>query len=268
MIRKKRIILYGIVTACLAGLAVSSWNIVREQKPRAEAENAYEDIRRIAFPDADRKGVQTEDSGMTAVESRKAPDFAALKARNPDICGWVYVPGTDLDYPVVQGSDNEYYLNHTADRKQSVVGSVFMESRNQPGFTDDVTVLYGHHIKGGRMFSSLSGYKKQSFYESHPRLYLYTPEGNYRVELFAGRILDGEKDTFPLVFPDGETREEWIGEMMEAATFKSPVRPEAEERILVLCTCTYEYEDARFAVYGVMRSFDIENRDTGKENAG
>lgn len=222
-----------------------------------EAEADYERIRTAVFPNNtdDKKGI-----GEVSGE----PDLEALTSWNPDIRGWIYGLGTTIDYPIVQGTDNEYYLNHTADRKKNVIGSIFMESQNHGDFSDDVTVLYGHHIQRGRMFSSLSGYKKQAYYDKHPFMVLDTPEGRYRVELFAGQIIEGNRGGFPLIFANKEEREVWLERVISSSTFQSEISPGEDERILALCTCSYESQDARYVVYGVLRDEEEpEGRDIG-----
>lgn len=252
----RRVLLLGLTLSCLAGAVFCGWNFYQEMKPRVQAEQTYDQMRKRAFRES--AAVMDGDKDITAVDihRRNRPDFETLLQWNPDIAGWLWSPETDIDYPVVQGSDNDYYLNHTADGVTSIIGSIFMESQNRKEFQDDVTILYGHHIRGGRMFSSLSGYKKQSYYEEHPVLYLYTPDQNYRVELFAGEILDGQKGSFPLMFERADVREKWLEKLLVSSTFKSSVTVEEHERILALCTCSYEYNNARYAVYGVLRDME------------
>ena len=251
---KRKRLLYGLGLFCLAGAIICGVQLYREWMPRYQAESLYEQIRMTAFRKT--QGDQ-EKEGSAAERSRQnTPDFNALTAKNPDIKGWIYAPGTDIDYPIVQTADNDYYLNHTADQNQSVIGAIFMECKNRENFLDDVTVLYGHHIKGGRMFSSLSGYKTQSYYETHPEMVLYTPDKTYRVLLFAGQVIDGQTGKFPLIFGEAEEREEWLATLMNTSSFQGSVKPEEGERILALCTCSYEYNDARYVVYGVLRDLE------------
>lgn len=252
---KKRKLLYGLCLLLLAGAGFTGFRLYQELRPRMMAEQLYDQVRNSAFRIPESPGGEAE-QGVTV---RNRPDFAALRAWNPDIAGWIWGPGTDIDYPVVQGADNEYYLNRTVDGVKSVIGSIFMESKNRIDFSDDLTVLYGHHIREGRMFSSLSGFKKQAYYEEHPYMILYTPEQDYRVELFAGQVLNGRSGTFPLVFGAPEARKMWLDGILSSSTFKSRVAVGEAERLAALCTCSYEYQDARYVVYGVLRELEEEN---------
>lgn len=266
MNRGKKQLLYALCVVCTLGVATCGWRIYRELKPRSEAERFYVKVREQAFPRLRENSGDIAKMSGEMRETNKVPergrlDFDALRAVNPDICGWIYCPGTVIDYPVVQGKDNDWYLNHTIDQEKSVVGSIFLESRNRSDFSDDVSVIYGHHIRGGRMFTPISGYKEQSYYEEHPRMYLYTPEADYCVEIFAGEILDGSTGSFPLQFKDEAERRDWIGRLMGRSTFRGAELPGSEEKILALCTCTYEYQDARYAVYGRLTEIGIEEKE-------
>ena len=95
-------------------------------------------------------------------------DFAALQEVNSDVLGWILIPNTVISYPLVQGNNNQYYLNHTWKKWTSVVGAIFLECQNSPDFSDFNTVIYGHRMNNGSMFASLKNYKKQSYWASHP----------------------------------------------------------------------------------------------------
>ena len=112
-------------------------------------------------------------------------DFEALQEVNPDIVAWLYLEGTVLNYPVVQGEDNDHYLYYMFDGSWNGIGCIFLDSRNSGDFTDRNSVIYGHHMQNGSMFACLDGYKKQEFYDAHPTILLLTPEKNYRLELFS-----------------------------------------------------------------------------------
>lgn len=258
--KNKRLLFLGLFL-CFAGAVFCGWNFYQEMKPRVQAEQAYDQIREMAFRESDVVMNGDQDLAAVGTHTRKRPDFETLLQWNSDIAGWIWSPESDIDYPVVQGADNDYYLNHTADGVSSIIGSIFMDSQNQKEFQDDVTILYGHHIRGGRMFSSLSGYKTQSYYEEHPVLYLYTPDQDYRVDLFAGEILDGQNGTFPIIFERADARERWLKKLMVSSTFKSPVAVEENDRILALCTCSYEYNNARYVVYGVLSDMEEEQNE-------
>lgn len=86
--------------------------------------------------------------------------------------GWILIPNTVISYPLLQGEDNQYYLNHTWKKWTSAVGAIFMDSQNNPNLTDFNTIVYGHRMNNGSMFASLKNYKKQSYWQAHPCVYI------------------------------------------------------------------------------------------------
>lgn len=113
------------------------------------------------------------------------PDWAALKEENPNLVAWLYVPGVNFSYPVVQGTDNDYYLTHTANGSVNRIGAIFLDAGASSDFTDDNSIIYGHSVDTGGMFTDLKDYEDQSFFESHPYFYILTPQGNLRCTVFA-----------------------------------------------------------------------------------
>lgn len=180
----------------------------------------------------------------------QTPDLDALSLLNPEGVAWLVSPGTSIDYPVVQGTDNDYYLHHRSDGTPDEIGAIFLDYLNRADFSDEVSVLYGHHITLGRMFSPLSNYKEQDYYDQHPKMILHTPERTYDIELFAGNVIDGSGEEFPRGFKNKKEKRNWIRERIEQSTFHSAVRPDADDKMIILCTCSYEFYNARYAVFG------------------
>ena len=100
-------------------------------------------------------------------EEDKAPgaDFSALQAVNPDVCGWIAMDNTEIDYPILQGSTNHIYVNTDVYGNFSLAGSIFLDSRNERDFTDAYSLLYGHHMEDHKMFGDLDLYKEKKFFE-------------------------------------------------------------------------------------------------------
>lgn len=177
-------------------------------------------------------------------------DFQALTEANPDIAAWIVSPGTVIDYPVVQGQDNSYYLTHLYDGRENANGTLFIDCDNRPDFADDNTILYGHHMKSGKMFASLEGYKKQSYYDAHPCVYLFTADGTYELQLFAGIVCNGEQGPLPKRFADAADMLQTIEKWREASTFSSDTPVMEGDRLVSLATCTYDYDNARYFLIG------------------
>lgn len=177
-------------------------------------------------------------------------DFDALRVTCPDIVGWIEIPGTVIDYPIVQGEDNIFYLKHLPDGTANVNGSIMMDQVNSPVFADDVTILHGHHMRSGAMFGDLDEYEREAYYLEHPMMRLYTPAGDYDVAIFAAYSVDGATFAYPTVFSGREGFEAFLHRARTRSYFQTDVEVEYGDRILMLSTCAYAYENERFLVVG------------------
>lgn len=161
---------------------------------------------------------------------------------------WIYCPATPINYPVMQAGDNQYYLNHLPDGRANGNGSIFLDYRNAPDFTDDNSILYGHRMMNGTMFGGIAKYTTTAYYEQKPYFYLYTNDKSYKVELFAGYVLDGGA-SLPLSFEEGG-QQAFIEESKAKSKFQSSVAPSSEDRLLTMVTCDYAWDNARFVLTG------------------
>ena len=180
-------------------------------------------------------------------------NFVELKKINKEIYAWINIPGTVIDYPILRSAaDNAYYLNHTAEGKSSAYGAIYTEGYNDTDFADFNTVIYGHNMKNNTMFGSLPKYSKQEYYEEHSVLYLLTPKQNYKVKLIAGYVTPSDSK----VYEFEKTKEERSGLLKTAldnSLFTSGTTVSDEDRLLTLSTCSYEYDNARFVLMGILK---------------
>lgn len=195
---------------------------------------------------------QTESAQPTEttapVSNYPVVDFEALLEINPDVLGWIYIEGTDINYPIVQGTDNDYYLEHLVDRTPNSAGSIFMDYRNAPDFSDFHTVIYGHNMKNKTMFAGITEYQKTKFYETHPTGQILTPRGNYGFEVIGGYVADLRDPAWNLNFETEEDCLEWLRDSMERSAVGGDYVPVGGEQIITLSTCSYEFDDARFVL--------------------
>lgn len=173
-------------------------------------------------------------------------DLGWWQSHYKDIIGYVYSPGTPISYPIAYDGDNEYYLHHDLYGNYSAYGTIFLDARANRDFTSQSNMLYGHHMADGTMFASISGYKQQWYYDAHPFFYLYTNEGTYRVDLFAGLIVPGVHEVFNTSFSDAD-----LSRFISQSTFNAG-RGIPTGRIVGMCTCSYEADNYRFVVLGEM----------------
>ena len=183
----------------------------------------------------------------STLPSHNKIDVKDLTKEYPNVKAYIKIDGTNIDYPVVQGEDNEYYLSHLPNDKKNQMGSIYLDYRNK-NFSDDNTIIYGHNMQNDTMFGTLQDYKKQEYYDEHKIMYLFTPDKQYKIELFAGYTIPVESDIYDMAKLDQED----IEEAMRKSDFKSDVIVSAEDKIITLSTCAYEYEGARYIVMGML----------------
>jgi sortase B len=180
-------------------------------------------------------------------------DFAVLQAQNPDIVGWIYSEGTVINYPILQGEDNQQYLRRLYDGTKSTLGSIFLDFRNLSDFSDLNSLVYGHNIRSGQMFASLSDYRDQAYYEEHPVIWLLTPDKDYRIDLLAGLVVPSDSEVYE-IYSYPEELLAGLEYVCSESTFDPGVVDlEAVERIVTLSTCSYDYNDARYVVIGSLK---------------
>ena len=178
-------------------------------------------------------------------------NFEKLKSINKDAAAWLYCPDTVIDYPIMRANDYNYYLNRLPDGTNNSNGSLFLDFNCSPDFSDQLSVIYGHNMKSGSMFGSLKGYKDQKYYEKHPYMYLYTEQGNYRIDLIYGCVIAAGKWR-ERAFMFEENLGELIAYAANNTTFNSGINYTEGDRIIALSTCSYEFDDARYVVLGIL----------------
>lgn len=212
---------------------------------------------------------ETEESvlaelGIEVLE--KNLDWAALHEENEDIYAWIYVPDTDVDYPVLRHpTDNSYYLNHNLDGSEGYPGCIYSEDYNATDFSDVHTVLNGHNIsKGenaGTMFSSLHNFEDEKLFEEDHYIYIYTEEKVFVYRIFAAyeyraiHLLDNFDYTNEYVYED--YLKQIYNTHDRVANVRQDVNVTVSDRILTLSTCTTDHDASlRFLVTGVLLNPD------------
>lgn len=178
-------------------------------------------------------------------------DFASLQAQNPDIVGWIYCEDTPINYPLLHGATNDTYLRTGYDGTYCYAGSIFLDAQNRGDFTDDNTIVYGHNLRDGTMFACLENWAEEDFFRAHPVLWLLTPTQDYRIDLFAGYLTDAASAVYTRSFSDAQARAEYLAKALANADVRAGVTPQAGPCVL-LSTCAYDYETARYVLHGVL----------------
>jgi len=164
--------------------------------------------------------------------------FDELRPRFPNIVGWIQSPGTVINYPVVQGSNNDFYLNHLPDHRRNAMGSIFVDYRNSPDFSNQITLVYGHDMRSGDKFGSFRNYRRQAHFERHNSMFIFTPSQDYEVVLFAGYVINTAEEYTPFSLLSAPDFYAHIDNIISRSVFTSGIRPQFGNRIVKLVTCT------------------------------
>lgn len=273
--RGMRAALHLVVVLALAGIGYAGYQLYAIEAEYAKGERVYAEVRRqaeqapFAVPTEAANGsagaanesakAAGEPQGQApASQSPQAPrpnrsqmDFDKLRTLNPDTVGWITMDRTVIDYPVVQGKDNDYYLRRLYSGEKGYVGSIFMDAGNAPDFSDRNTLIFGHNMKSGSMFGTLQNFASRSYYEKHPDMKLYTPDGDHEVRWIAGYITGSA--LIPTNFESDEAFMAHVENAVKRSDFKTDIEVKPTDRLVTLCTCSYATDDARYVLIGVVQ---------------
>lgn len=178
-----------------------------------------------------------------------AIDFEGLKRENKDVIAWIYIPGTNISYPVVQGTDNQYYMHYNVKKQQSSSGAIMLDYRNSKSFTDYNSLVYGHLMRSDTMFGQLSRMEKdENFLKEHLMGYLLTPEQNYRLDFIAVGVVPAAQNPYYQIFAKQEDLTNYLTNVKDAMFYYNCEHPEDVTRIVTLSTCNKDFSGARLIV--------------------
>lgn len=193
---------------------------------------------------------QATDDSILKYKPGYETDDATNKKIKENMVAWLTVDNTNIDYPVMQGKDNNEYLNKDPFGDYSLSGSIFLDSRNNPDFDDYYSLVYGHHMEQGMMFGALDDYLKEGYLDSHSNGTLTVGDKKYKLRFFA--VLECEA-TEPAIFAPTENDDETLDYIKQHALFLDDSNlPKENEKLLGLSTCKYPDTVERTLIFGAM----------------
>lgn len=181
-------------------------------------------------------------------------DLDPLRAVNEEVIGWITIPGTELSYPILQAEDNKYYLNHTWNNDYSSVGAIFMEYQINPNMHSFNTIIYGHNMRNGSMFGSLSNYQNLDYWQEHPSIYIVMDDGVYRYDIFAAHEVGIREIVYRININSEKRRNDFIQFCLENSEIDTGIIPTVEDKILTVSTCTGRGHSTRWVVQGILHN--------------
>ena len=272
--KKTLVIMYIILGISVVGiLTFGTWLVVENHLDR-QSQNFYSSIlegieTRPRSPDnpGDRLPMQSStENGEGSYNAENSEEnqnsewipfvnFDELNVRFPGIIGWIRLEGTPIDYPIMQWTDNLFFLSHLPDGTSHRSGSIFMDFRNEADFSDRNTIVYGHESRTGDMFGTLKYFREQDFYDTNKVIYIYTPERDYQLIIFAVHLMDSAVEQPRITFADDEQFADYLSTVKSRSIISSNVEAEADDRIVTLATCAYDFNNARLVVVGKLIPF-------------
>ena len=185
------------------------------------------------------------------IHAEKLAQYADWIQQNDDFCGWLAIPNTVIDYPVVYGPDYEYYVKHDFDQKTSQKGAVFTDYRNLPDDPGQNIILFAHHMKDGSMFGSLKKFNDLSFVQENPVFTYDTLHGMRYYQIFAVLIVPVDYNYIQIDFDTPDEFLSFADRMRSVSLYTTDLALSGDDEIISLSTCWYDFKDARFVVQAV-----------------
>lgn len=254
---RKNLIHKSIMLVLILMVIVSGVGVVNRYLQDKRAEEEYRRLAELAretteaTTEAPTEALTEPQETEPETEAYISPiDFEALSEVNPDVVGWIRIPDTNVDYPIVQTDDNDKYLHTSFEGEESIAGTVYLDFESDSDMMGFNNILYGHNMKNGSMFKDIVKYKDQSYFDEHKYFEIYTPERTIRLKAISCYYAKAEPIVRKTRFKTRESYEAFIKEMIKpCAWYEMPEFP--IDSLYTLVTCSYEVNDARTILYAV-----------------
>lgn len=235
-------------------------NQVKEQPPESQAAGT-EQTESTQSTESEEPFETADGTGLGVSIPQKTLDWAEMMKLNPDIYAWICIPGTGIDYPVLQHpEDDSYYLEYNMNGTRGYPGCIYTEKLNSKEFTDFDTVIYGHNMRNASMFADLHDYEVSTFFENNPYIFLYAGNKVFVYEIFAAYKADDLHILYANDFSTREGRQDYLNQILnnsdEKANIKADVPVSVESHLITLSTCVKGESDRRYLVQAVLLNED------------
>lgn len=241
------IILVAIIIVCLSIIGYKYYNYNKDDKLNSEIQDLQPVINEASDLDNNSSGEndgQDQSKGGNYVNSANEEE---LKSINSDYKMWIQIENTNINYPVVQSSDNDYYLKHNFRKESNISGTVFVESANDID-NDKNIILYGHNMRNGTMFNNITNYKEESFFNEDNKINIIMNNTLYEYEVFSVYVKNVSEVNLAIGFASEDEFINYAYNEAEESLYKKDVDFSAEDNLITLVTCSYEFTDARTIV--------------------
>lgn len=246
-----------VMTVLILIIAFSAYKVVSIRMRYSKGTEAYDNFAELAGAGSSGPSKKARDKKEQKLTYLNI-DWQALQAEAYDagwLKAWIRQPFDRINYPVVQGGDNDYFLDHLFTGEYCYKGSIFIDYRCEAPFEQFNTVIYGHRMRDYTMFWSLNQYfNDSSYYAQNPVMDLYTPAANYEVQIFGAAHVDAADGyIYNMNFPDDRSKQDyldWISANNQLAGYTGGVSVTPADKLIMMSTCTRQNDDKRLVVWG------------------
>lgn len=241
------IILVAIIIVCLSIIGYKYYNYNKDDKLNSEIQDLQPVINEASDLDNNFSGENDGQDQSKEGNYVNSANEEELKSINSDYKMWIQIENTNINYPVVQGSDNDYYLKHNFRKESNISGTVFVESANDID-NDKNIILYGHNMRNGTMFNNITNYKEESFFNEDNKINIIMNNTLYEYEVFSVYVKNVSEVNLAIGFANEDEFINYAYNEAEESLYKKDVDFSAEDNLITLVTCSYEFTDARTIV--------------------
>ncbi len=222
----KRLLFINLEVFILIILIFSIYKVFSTDAEYSKADDEYERINKVA-------------------KIEKGVDFEALKKENSETIGWIYISDTNINYPIMQGKDNKFYLKHLFNKSYNNKGSIFADYRNN-AFQDFLTVVYGHRVEDKSMFEDLIKFRNKEFFDNHISIFLASPDEEFKAKIVAVANIRSNSKLYKL---DNISKDDYLDQVKKASLYSRNLSLDSDDKLVMLSTCSYERKGARLVVF-------------------
>lgn len=267
-----------LIFCILCGLFfVSVWNLFKIGKEYKIAQDSYEKIKMkvekeqteealkleqsdktniVEFPTYEEKTGSIQINGVSLkmlLGKKYEIDFESLIELNKEVKAWIIIENTNINYPVVQASDNEKYLRQTLEGEWNNAGSIFIDCRNKQPFKEKNTIIHGHNQRNHMMFHDLVNYKEERYWKEHPYIQILMPNGeSYLYYIYAYYITQEISETYFVEFSSQQQYKQYLDYIEQNNVYNTDITIKDTDKIITLSTCTNSWNEERVVVHGVL----------------
>ena len=251
--------LFIIIICCLSIICYKFYNYFIDEKLNNEIQSYAPTISDVYLSEDSSQSSSNEVGGNNNPNEAEGDNKTIsenqeeLKSINNNYEMWIEIPNTKINYPIVQGKDNEYYLKHNFKNESNMSGTIFVDCNNNID-EDKNIIIYGHNMRNGTMFNNITKFKEESFFNNNNTINIIRNNILYQYEIFSIYVEDESKVSLEIEFTDNDAFVNYALNEASKSMYNKNIIITEEDKILTLVTCSYEYTGARTILVGKLKN--------------